>query len=151
MTQHHIAQLNIARAVDDIESETLAPFVAQLDEVNALAESSPGFVWRLKDDAGNATSINVFDDPRVIVNMSVWQDIEALKGFVYKSSHSSVMARRREWFEVMTTPYHVLWWIEAETEPSLGEAKSRLQHLQTHGPSAHAFTFKTPFPSPIAV
>ena len=150
MTQFHLAQLNIAKAVDDMDSDTLAPFVAQLDEINALAEASPGFVWRLKDESGNATSINVFDDPRLIINMSVWEGIEPLSDFVYKTAHTKVMARRREWFHVMEEAYHVLWWIDVGTEPTLEEAKSRLRHLEENGASEFAFTFKSPFPKPMA-
>lgn len=150
MTFYHLAQLNIAHAVDDMESETMAPFVALLDQINSLAESSPGFVWRLKDETGNATSLGVFDDPRVIVNMSVWEGIEPLTNFVYKSAHTPVMARRRDWFEVTTLAYQVLWWVEADKEPTLGEARQRLEHLQEHGGSPFAFTFKSRFASPVA-
>ena len=148
MTKYHLAQLNVAHAIDDMESPAMAPFVALLDEINALAESSPGFEWRLKDDTGNATSINVFENPRAIVNMSVWSGIEPLKDFVYRSAHAPVMARRREWFDVMANPYHVLWWIDADVEPTLQEAKERLEYLQTQGASEFAFTFKSPFPKP---
>lgn len=150
MAKYHLAQLNIAHAVDDIESQTMAPFVALLDEINALAESSPGFVWRLKDEAGNATSIDVFGDPRIIVNMSVWENTEPLMSFVYKSAHTPVMARRRDWFDVMTDAYQVLWWIEEGTEPTQDDAKERLEHLRKHGASPFAFTFKSRFPAPAA-
>ncbi len=150
MTQFHLAQLNIARAVDDMASETLAPFVALLDEINSLAERSPGFVWRLKDETGNATALSFDGDQRIIVNMSVWQDIAPLADFVYKSAHTGVMARRREWFEVMKQAYHVLWWIEAGTEPTLEQAQKKLNRLQSHGPSQQAFTFKAPFLKPLA-
>ncbi|NQW01565.1 MAG: DUF3291 domain-containing protein [Rhodospirillales bacterium] len=151
MTEYHLAQLNIAKAVDQIDSDTLAPFVALLDDINALAEASPGFVWRLKDDTGNATAIGGFEDPRMIVNMSVWQGVEPLMDFVYRTAHTPVMARRREWFEVMSSAYQVLWWIEAGALPTIAEARERLAQLQEQGPSERAFTFKARYPRPLAV
>lgn len=148
MNDFHLAQLNIAEALDDLDSTTMKPFVDQLDEINALAEASPGFVWRLQDELGNATSINVFENPRIIVNMSVWENVEALSNYVYKSAHTKVMARRREWFHVMTSAYHVLWWVEQGHKPTLDEAKARLQQLREQGPGPEAFNFKTVFSKP---
>ncbi|MBO6520989.1 MAG: DUF3291 domain-containing protein [Rhodospirillales bacterium] len=145
---YHIAQLNIAQGLGEMDSEIMAPFVAELDRINALAERSPGFLWRLKDESGNATDIQVFDDPKIIVNMSVWESTDHLFEFVYHSAHTAVMARRREWFEAMKEAYNVLWWVEAGTEPTLVEAKARLEHLREHGPTPHAFTFKKPFDAP---
>ncbi len=145
---HHIAQLNIARARAPLEDPLLADFVAQLDAVNALAEASPGFVWRLKSDSGNATDIRAYDDPLMIVNMSVWESIEALFDFAYRTSHTKVMNRRKEWFESLPGPHLVLWWIPAGTIPTVEEAKRRLDHLAAHGPTATAFTFKARFPAP---
>ena len=92
---HHIAQLNIARAKAPLDMPLLADFVAQLDAVNALAEASPGFVWRLKSDSGNATDIRAYDDPLMIVNMSVWESVESLFDFAYRTSHTKVMNRRK--------------------------------------------------------
>lgn len=150
MTNYHLAQLNIGKASDDIDSDTLAPFVSLLSEINALAEGSAGFVWRLKDETGNATSISVYENPRIIVNMSVWEDVKSLQDYVYKSAHTEVMARRRDWFEVMKEAYHVLWWVKAGTKPTMILAKERLDHLQRHGPSEFAFTFKSQFSQPKA-
>src|SRR5882724_7703780 len=145
---HHIAQLNIARAKAPLDQPLLADFVAQLDAVNALAEASPGFVWRLKSDSGNATDIRAYDDPLMIVNMSVWESIEALFDFAYKTSHTKVMNRRKEWFESLSGPHMVLWWIPAATIPTVEDAKRRLDHLAAHGPTTTAFTFKVRYPPP---
>ena len=145
---HHIAQLNIARAKAPLDAPLLADFVAQLDTVNALAEASPGFVWRLKSDSGNATDIHAYDDPLMIVNMSVWESIARLFDFAYRTSHTKVMNRRKEWFDPLPGPHMVLWWIPAGTVPTVEEAKRRLDYLAVHGPTATAFTFKVRFPLP---
>jgi hypothetical protein len=134
--------------VAPLDSPPLAEFMAALDGVNTLAEASPGFVWRLKSDSGNATDIKASDDPRFIVNMSVWSSVEALFAFVYRSAHTKVMTRRREWFERPEAAYQVLWWVPAGTTPSVDEALARLEHLRAHGPTAHAFTFKERHPPP---
>ncbi|MBI3452883.1 MAG: DUF3291 domain-containing protein [Rhodospirillales bacterium] len=147
-TAWHIVQLNVARAVAPRDSPQLADFMAALDGVNALAEASDGFVWRLKGDSGNATDIKTTDDPNFLVNMSVWTSVEALFGFVYRSAHTNVMARRREWFDKPTEAYQVLWWIPAGHVPTVDEALARLAHLRAHGPSPHAFTFKQRHPTP---
>jgi heme-degrading monooxygenase HmoA len=137
----HIAQLNIARAKAPLHSPLLAEFMAALDPVNALADSAPGFVWRLQTEDGNATSVRGFDDDRIIVNMSVWESIDALADFVYRSDHIAVMRRRREWFERVVV-HMVLWWVPTGHEPSVAEAEERLGHLGLHGPTPYAFTFK---------
>src|SRR5882724_4186379 len=147
VSTHHIAQLIIARAKAPLDQPLLADFVAQLDAVNALAEARPGFVWRLKSDSGNATDIRAYDDPLMIVNMSVWESIEALFDFAYKTSHTKVMNRRKEWFESLPGPHMVLWWLPAGKFPTVEEAKRRLDHLTAHGPTASAFTFKVRFPA----
>jgi hypothetical protein len=148
MTPYHLAQFNIARALADLDDPLLADFMAQLDEINALAEESPGFVWRLQTDSGNATDIQVSDDPRLLVNMSVWGSAKALFDYVYKSGHAKVMARRREWFERSGKPYLVLWWVSAGHRPTVEEALERLAELERNGPSPRAFTFKQRFPPP---
>ena len=117
-----------------------------LDRVNALAEASPGFVWRLTGEGNNATDIKPSEDPRFIVNMSVWQSVEALFDYVYRSDHRSVMVRRREWFAKPAGPYLVLWWVKEGEPPTVQEGLARLQHLAEHGPTSFAFTFKTIFP-----
>ena len=148
VTVHHIAQLNIALAKAPLDDPLLADFMAQLDAVNAMAEASPGFVWRLKSDSGNATDIRAYDDPRMIVNMSVWESIDALFAFTYKTAHTKVMNRRKQWFEPLPGPHLVLWWVPAGTIPTVAEAQQRLQYLAQHGPSATAFTFKVRFVPP---
>jgi hypothetical protein len=148
MNEWHIAQMNVARALYPLDHPGIAEFVAALDAVNALAERSPGFVWRLKSEEGNATDIKVTDDPQLIVNMSVWQSVEALFDFVYKSNHRQVMVRRREWFARPTGAYQVLWWMPAGSAPAVEEGLARLAHLDAHGPTPHAFTFRQKFPPP---
>jgi uncharacterized protein DUF3291 len=146
---HHLAQLNIGLAKGDMDEPVMAGFVAELDRINALADGSPGFVWRLQTEDGNATAIRPYEDERMIVNMSVWESIEELKQFVYRSDHVSVMRHRREWFERLAI-FMVLWWVPEGHLPGIEEAKERLAHLQQHGPTPYAFTFKTSFPEPDA-
>ena len=150
MSNYQLAQLNIARLLAPIDSPTLADFVANLDRINELAESSPGFVWRLKDEAGDATAIRPLAAD-VIVNMSVWQDIAALKTYVYYSGHLDVMRRRREWFERMAEAHMVLWWVPKNHIPSVEEALQRLDTLREKGSTQDAFTFREPFEAPDAV
>jgi hypothetical protein len=145
---YNVAQLNIARAKAPLDDPLLAEFMAKLDEVNALADRSPGFIWRLQSDTGSATDIRAFEDPRMLVNMSVWKSIEALFDFTYRTAHTKVMNRRKEWFEPPAGPHLVLWWSPAGTIPTVVEAQQRLEHLARHGPSATAFTFKARFPPP---
>ncbi|MBC7883304.1 MAG: DUF3291 domain-containing protein [Anaerolineae bacterium] len=146
--QYHLAQLNIARMKGEIDSPVMASFVARLDEINALAEFSPGFVWRLKTEAGDATSIQLYEDDRIIVNFSVWEDLGSLREFVYRTMHGAVMRQRRDWFERMEDFYYVLWWVPAGSIPSLEAAKERLEYLRVHRETAYAFTFADPKPSP---
>lgn len=142
----HLAQLNIGHIKgDSIDDPIMAGFKAQLDEINALAESSAGFIWRLKDDTGSATHIKAFDDPRMLVNMSVWESLEALEAYVYSGRHVEVMKSRREWFDKMAAMHLVLWWIPVGHTPTPEEAKARLTHLQEHGASEYAFTFRQKF------
>jgi hypothetical protein len=121
-----------------------------LDRVNALAEATPGFVWRLKSEQGNATDIKLTDDPHFIVNMSVWATVEALFDYVYRSDHRSIMVGRRQWFAKPEGPYMVLWWIEEGVLPTAADGLARLEHLARHGPTPYAFTFKTLFPAGMA-
>ncbi|HEV2270903.1 MAG TPA: DUF3291 domain-containing protein [Steroidobacteraceae bacterium] len=146
MNAWHIAQLNVGRAVAPPGSPELAEFMAALDRINALAESSPGFVWRLQSASGNATDILVSEDPRSLINMSVWSSVESLFAFVYRSGHSAVMQRRREWFEKPAQAHQVLWWIPAGHIPTVAEALERLAHLRREGPSERAFTFSRRYP-----
>lgn len=139
-----LAQVNIARLRAPLDDPMIVDFVAGLDRINALAESTPGFVWRLKDEGGNATEIAWDDDPSVIVNMSVWESLKALRGFTYRSGHTEFLKRRREWFERLDV-FMALWWVPAGHGPTVQEARERLEHLQKHGPTPHAFTFAQPF------
>ena len=145
---HHLAQINIARMHAPLDDPLMAGFVAQLDPVNALADQSPGFVWRLQDEAGDATSIRVFDDDRILVNMSVWETMEALRDYVYRSGHLGVLRDRKRWFEPPDGPYLALWWIPAGHVPTPEEGRQHLDHLRRHGPTPEAFTFKSLFPAP---
>jgi hypothetical protein len=148
MTRWHIAQINVATALYPLDDPRLAAFVAALDEVNALADRSPGFVWRLQSDAGNALAVKASDDPKFIVNMSVWESVEALFDFVYISAHRTVMVQRRQWFERPGGAYQALWWVPAGTLPAVEDGLARLRHLDAQGPSPVAFTFKQKFPPP---
>ena len=148
MNAWHIAQLNVARAVAPPGSPELADFMAALDRINALAESSPGFVWRLQSASGNATDILVSDDPQSLINMSVWSSIESLFAFVYRSGHAELMKRRREWFEKPAEAYQALWWIPAGHIPSIEEALQRLADLRRDGPTPRVFTFSQRYPPP---
>ena len=138
----YLAQLNVGRLRHPVDDPRVADFVNNLDLVNGIAERSPGFVWRLKDDSGNATSIKVSDDPLFIINMSVWRSVEDLERFVFQTVHHRFYARRKEWFEVMGTQYVVMWWVDPGHVPSIEEAMDRLKSLQTNGPSADAFGWK---------
>ncbi len=145
---YHLAQLNIGRILFPMDTPEMADFVNNLDRINELADSSEGFVWRLMGDGNDATSLRPFDDDMVIVNMSVWQNLESLKNYVYKSAHTDILKRRMEWFEKVKDAMVVLWWVEAGHEPSVQEAKERLEHLRTHGSSNVAFSFREAFPAP---
>lgn len=146
-----LAQLNIARMKFEMESPDMKDFVDALDPVNASADSSPGFVWRLQDESGNATDQLIWDDPNWLVNMSVWEDLDSLKAFVRSKLHVDVMRRRREWFSEMVEAYVVLWWVPAGHQPTVAEAQARLEKLRENGPSPEAFSFAKPFPPPEAV
>lgn len=144
----HLAQINVAKMLYPIDHPGMAGFVRALDPINALADTASGFVWRLQDESGNATALNPFDDPMLIVNMSVWSSIEALFDFVYQTGHTAIMRQRKAWFEKPHEAHMALWWIPAGTLPSLQDGKQRLSHLRSHGPSAFAFTFKRRFAPP---
>jgi hypothetical protein len=148
MKKYQIAQINIAKARDAIDSNTMKGFVDRLDEINALADKSSGFVWRLQTDEGDATSIQAFDDPMLIVNLSVWEDIESLKRFVYQSIHIELVRDRDAWFSKILEAHQVLWWVPAGHIPSIEEGKDRLQYLEDNGPTEKAFTFAKSFALP---
>ena len=144
MSEYHLAQLNIAKMKFPLESPEMAAFVARLDEVNALADAAPGFVWRLQTEDGDATGIDFFGAD-LLVNMSVWESIESLQDFAFRSQHREVFARRAEWFEHMDEAYAVLWWIPAGSLPTLEQAAERLASLRRNGPRPEAFTFRQKF------
>jgi hypothetical protein len=145
-TKVHLAQVNVARLKAPLESPLLAGFVARLDEINALADESPGFVWRLQGDAGNATYLRPFDDDRILFNMSVWESVEALKAYVYGSRHRELLRQRSEWFARFEGAYAALWWVKVGHRPSVDEARQRLACLSEKGPTPYAFSFQAVFP-----
>jgi hypothetical protein len=149
MSQYELAQLNIAVMKEPLDSPRMADFVANLDRINALAESSPGFVWRLQTEEGDATALRPLGDS-TLVNMSVWKDVASLNHYVYKTAHVEIMRRRKEWFERMSEASIVLWWVPQGHRPSVVQAIERLQLLRANGPSADAFTFRHAFPPPDA-
>jgi uncharacterized protein DUF3291 len=148
VTRFHLAQVNIGRLRAPIDDPIMEGFRSQLDPINALADRSQGFVWRLQTEDGNATSIRPYEDERMAINMSVWESLEALQQFVYRSAHVGPLRDRKDWFEPIEGPILALWWVPAGHIPTVDEAKDRLAHLKEHGPSLHAFTFRTPFPAP---
>jgi hypothetical protein len=142
---HHIAQINIGRILGPMDGPVMAEFAANLDRINAMADNAPGFVWRLQSDEGNATSLRVYEDEMILINMSVWESIEALHKYVYYTQHVEFIRRRKEWFERLTTPITTLWWVNANHLPTPSEGKERLEWLQEHGATPYAFTFKERF------
>lgn len=150
--RHHLAQVNIARLREPLDSPALAGFVAELAPVNALADTAPGFVWRLQTPAGDATSVEAFrsEGADVITNMSVWTGVDALAAFVFTGRHREVMRRRREWFTRIEDAYTACWWLPAGTVPTTGDAEDRIRVLRTLGPTAHSFTLRVSFPPPDA-
>ena len=149
MPRFHLAQVNIGRFRAPLESPVMEGFRRQLDPINALADASPGFVWRLQTEDGNATAIRPYpNDDLMAINMSVWESLEALQQFVYKSGHVRTLRERHQWFEPIEGPILALWWIPAGQIPTVTDARERLDHLKVHGPTPYAFTFRTPFPAP---
>ena len=149
MSKYQLAQLNIAVMRAPLESPAMVDFVANLERINALAEATPGFVWRLQTEQGDATALRPLG-ASVLVNISVWQDVEALNRYVYKSAHVEVMRRRREWFERMAQAYLVLWWVARGHRPTVEEAGERLELLRAQGPTPRAFNFRNAFLPPDA-
>jgi Domain of unknown function (DUF3291) len=153
--EYLLAQVNIARLREPLDSPLLADFVAALDPVNAAADEASGFVWRLQTEEGNATAVQAFEwdqagSAGVLVNMSVWESVEALAAYVYSHAHRQVLGRRRQWFERMATASVALWWIPRGHTPTTGEAEERVLHLRVFGPTPYAFTLKEHFPPPDA-
>lgn len=146
--KYHLAQINIGRLVAPLDDPRIAGFLGQLDSVNALADAAPGFVWRLQSSSGNATEIPYNDDPFYIVNMSVWESVEALRDFTYESRHMEVFRDRAKWFEKLGKPHYCLWWIPAAHIPSVAEGRERLEHYQLRGATPYSFWFSKTFPVP---
>jgi len=145
MADFHLAQVNIGRALGPLDGPLMAGFMARLDEINALADASPGFVWRFQTAEGNATAVRPYDDDWILFNMSVWVTLDDLRQYVYRSAHSQLISRRKDWFEKFERPFMALWWVPAGHIPTVAEAKARLALLQEHGETAEAFSFKKTF------
>jgi hypothetical protein len=146
MSAYHLAQLNIAKMKADIDDPIMRDFVDKLEDVNSIADNSPGFVWRLQTDTGDATDLRVFEDNMLLVNMSVWESVEDLKTFVYETFHLEILKRKKEWFDKFDGVYQVMWWVKAGRIPDVDEARARLSCLQEHGVSELAFNFQRSFP-----
>ena len=141
----HLAQLNVGRLRAPMDDPMIDDFRTSLDRVNALAEASPGYVWRLQDESGNATGIKAFGNDLDILNLTVWESVDALAEFTYRSAHVELLRRRREFFEAPTTDIVCMWWVTEGTVPTVEDAIARLEHLRAHGPSPVAFTFRHRF------
>lgn len=147
----YLAQINIGRLVAPIDDPRIAGFVSQLAPINKVAEESPGFVWRLQSDSGNATDVAYSNDPTILVNMSVWESLETLKSYVYRSRHVGVFEDRAKWFQKIDLPHYCLWWVPVGHIPSVAEGRERLEYYQKHGSTAEAFWFSEPYPAPVLV
>jgi hypothetical protein len=145
MTRYRIAQVNIGRIRAELTDPIMTGFVSRLDEINALADDSPGFVWRLKTEENNATYLRPFEDERTLLNMSVWESIESLRHFVFQTAHVELLRQRHAWFEKFRGTFAALWWVPADHVPGLDEAKHRIVHLDQNGPTQFAFTFNNVF------
>jgi len=141
----YLAQLNIAKAKFALDAPEIKEFVDNLEPVNNLAEQSDGFVWRLKDDSGDATSISAYDDPSIIINMSVWESIDELKNFMFRTHHRDFLRRKKEWFESLAEDSYVLWWVPKGHTPTIDEGINKLEFLRSNGDTPQAFTFKSNF------
>src|SRR4051794_2204475 len=142
----HLAQIKIGRMKAPLDTPALAGFMARLDDLNALADGSDGFVWRLQGGEGNNTYLRPYEDDRIIVNLSVWETVDHLRAYVYSTAHAEVLKQRRDWFEKFDGVMMALWWIPTGHIPSIDEAKGRLAAIERYGPTAFAFTFKKTFP-----
>lgn len=145
MREYHLAQVNIARMLAPLDNQQMEGFVSRLDEINALADEAPGFIWRLQTPEGNATALRVFEDDMLIVNLSVWEDVEALHEYTYKSAHVELIRDRKQWFSQFEKPHLVLWWVQAGHIPTPDEARAKLEELTSKGPTPAAFTFAKRF------
>jgi hypothetical protein len=142
---YHIAEINISRVKAPLDDPLMAGFVGRLAEINTLADGSPGFVWRLEAGEQSSAYLRPYEDEKIIVNLSVWETIDALKHYVYRTAHTAVMRQRQEWFEKLSGAHIALWWVPVGHTPSIDEAKKRLAYLDAHGPTQFAFDLKTVF------
>ena len=148
---HHLVQFNIGRLHHPLDAEENAEFVASLEPINAIAEATPGFVWRLQGEDGQSSSyvdVPEIDDPQLVVNYSIWTDMESLRHFVHKSGHIAYLRRRHDWFEKAEEATTVCWWVPAGEIPSVSEAYKRLLHMREHGPSEEGWPMNKPLPAP---
>lgn len=143
--RHHLAELNIAQLRAPLNDPSIQEFVENLPPINALADQSPGFVWRLQTEDGDATSLRAFEDDLIIVNLSVWESVDALRAYVYQSQHVDFLRRKKEWFDKLGSVHFVMWWVPAGHIPTVAEAKAKLEHLAAHGDTPAAFTFRKVF------
>ncbi len=148
MAKYQLAHVNVARALAAADTETMKGFVSRLDEINAIADQAPGFVWRLQSEDGDDDLNSLLDDELMLINMSVWDSVESLRGFVYQTMHSELIQGREAWFSKLAVAHQALWWIPAGHIPSEEEAGEKLACLREHGPSQQAFTFGKSFPQP---
>ncbi len=146
--KYHLAQVNIAIAIAEMDSPVMQGFVEQLDTINEMADQAKGFIWRLQSEEGDATALRVFDNPLMLVNMSVWESVEDLKNYVYKSMHVDLVRDREAWFKKMSQPHQVLWWVAAGHIPGIEEAKAKLDYIEQNGVDESAFSFGRSFSSP---
>jgi hypothetical protein len=144
----HVAQVNVARMREPLDRPSMQAFVEGLEPINALADASPGFVWRLQTDDGDATALRVFDDDMIIVNMSVWDSVDALQEFVFRSEHAGYLRRRSEWFEKLAEASTALWWVPEGETPTIGDAEAKLESVRARGSTQEAFTLRDAFPHP---
>jgi hypothetical protein len=143
----HLAQVNLGRIRGPLDGPVMARFIERLAEINALADRSPGFVWRLQTEEGNATYFRPYEhDDRILLNMSVWESVDTLKTYVYRTAHAELLRQRQQWFEKFERVYLALWWVPAGHRPGIDEARKRLAHLEQHGATQYAFTFQNIFP-----
>ena len=148
MKEFQLAQINVAKAVAQMDSETMFGFASRLEEINALADQASGFVWRLQSEDGDATAISAFEDDLMLINISVWDGIESLKAFVYRTVHVELLQDREAWFNKMPVAQQALWWIPNGHIPTEEEGKEKLAHIREHGSSQSAFIFGQPYPKP---
>lgn len=145
VSKYHLAQLNIADAKADSLSEIMQGFYNRIEEIHELAEKSPGYIWRYQDEEGDDVAERVFGNPLMLINLTLWQDIESLRHFVYKTAHKELIQGRKAWFKDMPDMHQVLWWVPEGHIPSVQESKDKLNLLREHGPTKNAFSFAKPF------